>query len=533
MPEIRINSISGGIAKSINEAGEKQYSDAVAIVPSWPAANSGNLNLFSPSEAIRPVGYSKFSVSVLNGNPYHILTNPKNTRVYSYLSTGRVISYNSVLADETSMSDLSTSVGNGAVYYNNYLYFMRDTDIDSYGPLSGGTAAFTTGVWTGAALGTQVALSDNATTYPSVRGAGTHPNHNGHVHTDGILYVCDFDKTTSTTAYRNHGLIHSIKTKFGTYEGDTNDGSGYASLVLPLDYRPIALESYGTFLAVLCNRVAGSKVLNQGFPALFFWDPTGPDPDAEAIVPLPVQYVTAIKNVNNRLYLFGGPEPSSNLGFVLFRYEEGGGVTEIHRFYDGCSPLQGAVDVMGEELVFGSVKSDNLPSAGAWSYNTRTGAIHHIASSTASTTSTDGIVTALRFAEMGSLGRPRMVLGWRDSSSYGLDKFATGATLSSYWLSARYNIGRPFKITKIIFNLNQAVASSMSIQPSIYYNSFISSKSLTLIDSTNYANGERQIIQYPNVVGKKDFMLKLEFTGSVLLTLEMPIIIEYELLDAT
>ena len=61
---------------------------------------------------------------------------------------------------------------------------------------------------------------------------------------------------------------------------------------------------------------------------------------------------------------------------------------------------------------------------------------------------------------------------------------------------------------------------------------FSKSKTLKIINNTNYPNKTRIVLDVPEgAEGETNFWLELKWTGSVLLTVELPIIIEGETYD--
>src|SRR3990167_8667081 len=209
-----INNIWGGVSPSQYFGREGNYLAGIGIDPDLPQSDA--VGSRQTSGLLRPSGYASFDSGNVNANPFWIMTSPKTALVYTYLDNGRLISYNSSLAiaSETLIGTPTSGAGNGATYYNNGLYLATPTDISYYFPLND-TATLYNSRWTGAALGTQTALTN--TTYPSIRGYGVMPNHPMHVHTDNKLYFGDF--------LNGVGYIHYIKTSSTIKEGDTNNGS--------------------------------------------------------------------------------------------------------------------------------------------------------------------------------------------------------------------------------------------------------------------------------------------------------------------
>lgn len=531
---ITISNIFGGKSPSQYFQAEGQYSHSVGIDPDLPISDA--VGDRETSGMLRPSGYASFDGANVNANPYWILTSPKTALVYVILNNGRLISYNSSLASETLIGTATSSSGNGAVYYNNYIYIGTNTNISRYGPLSG-TAALTDSVWTGTTLGSQTALVN--TTYPSIRGSGTLPNHVMHVHTDNKLYVCDYDSTSSTASQRGHGLIHYVRTTFSTTEGTGNDGSTYNALDLPLGYMPTCLESYGNFLVIGAIPDGSNTTLTQGKATLFFWDTVSSS--FLQVLYLPDPLITAMKNVNGRLYIFTGAVSNGtdvSNGYRVSVYIGGNRVEQVHYSNTGSPPLAGAVESFGDRVVWGTFEQMPTTTAASPNYyaagfaygskdNRFPAGIHGIINSTASAGAADGLVTAIKNVQQASFSYPRFVVGWRDATNFGLDSQSTTYG-TSIWRSPLYRIGKPFTITTIRFSLGTAVAANHTITPTVYLDNFSSSSTsnLAVVNNTNYASSERFIEFRPTISARNNFVLEFSWTGTALLPILLPIEIE-------
>jgi len=519
---ITIDSVFGGLATTQYAAAKGQYLNGIAIDPDFPISDSSGD--FRVSGAIRPTAYEDFSGANIADNPYWIITNPKDANVYTYLRDGKFVSYNSSLGSETLVGTAASSSGNGMAYYNNYIYLFRNTDVDRYGPLDG-TPALGTSVWTGATLGSQTALTN--TTYPSHRGTGTLPNHAPHVHTDNKLYFLDYKD--------GQGLVHYIKTTKTTDEGDTNDGSAYNALDLPFGYLPVDIESYGTDLVIAAIQTTDGT-LRQGKAALFFWDTIASSFYRQ--VELPDTYVTALKMANGFLYIWSGSLDDN--GYRLSVYAGSQRVSPVFLSSVGASPLQGAVEALGDRLYWGSVQQVQTTTPGLPDYYSvvmaygsqdprLTKGFHAVALSTAAASSTDGFITAIALAEQSRFGKAKLLIGWRDAGDYGIDKQSTTYG-KSIWRSPLVNIGRKFRIADIRFALPAAIAANMTITPKLFLDDFSVSttQGMPVVNSTNYTNGERHVEYRPNVNGDHNFCLELAWSGTALLPVLLPITIDIE-----
>lgn len=516
---IKINSILYGHSPSPYLTPSGGFNSSIAIDPDFALDDSGN-NSLKASGVLRPVAYESFDGAEVNTNSIAIITNPKDAKVYVVLSNGKLLSYSSSLGSETSIGTVTGSAANGAVYYNNYIYIFTGTDVSRYGPLNN-SPTLTNTVWTGATLGTQTALTN--TTYPSIRGSGTFPNHWAWVHPNNILYFCDFKN--------GQGLIHAIKTSKTTDEGDTNNGSQYNALDLPFGYMPMSLSNFGNDLAILAIQTSNTS-LDQGKAALFLWD-TFSDTFFEQ-VPLSDGIATALINANGSLYFFAG-KISATGGHTLYKYLGGKQYDSVVVVPEGHPPMQGAVDSIGNRIVWGSFVTYPNNSACVWAYGSKDGelpmGLQNIATSKASASSTDGLITCLKQVEQNNIALTKLVLGWRDASNFGLDKLST-TYQTHYWRSQLFNLNQPFKITRIKLSFGKAIATNMTLVPTLYFDDLSRSVALTTINNTNFANSERRVVldvsTVGNVQGINNFLLELKWSGTAHLPVLLPITIEWD-----
>jgi hypothetical protein len=525
---IVIGSIFGGESPSQNYFQEGQYLQGVGIDPELPLTDA--VGDRRSAGAIRPTAYSEFSTSAIDANPYWLLTTPKNALLYAYMNNGKVYSYDTSFASETSVGTPTSGAGNGSAYYNNYLYFATPTNIARYGPLNN-SPALTQTVWTGATLGTQVALTN--TTYPAIRGSGLLPNHPMHVHSNNRLYFGDF--------INGQGIIHAIKTTKVTDEGDTDDGSAYNVLDLPFGYMPTDIESYGTDLVISAIQTTNAT-FNQGKAALFFWDTISDSFYNQ--VPLPDSLVTALLNNNGALLVFSGPMSTGtdvSNGYRVSQYLGGQSIQTLYYSEIGTPPLAGAVDAIGDRVLWGTFTHLQTTTAASPEYFAVVmsigaknpavgGGVHCIAKASAAATAADGFVTAVKNVQQSSLSFPKVVMGWRDSGGYGLDKQTTTYT-TSIFRTRNFVMGRPGIVKEIRFNVSPAIAANMTITPKLFLDDFTSSSTegLTVVNATNYASSEKTIKYRPDTNFDNNFVLELRFSGTALVDVKLPITFVVEL----
>lgn len=520
MAQVSITGITGGRASSPYLYSNGQFLNSVGIDPDF--ALTDGTNDYLASGILRPTSYSAFGGANIVATPKWIVTNPKNNKIYTLLDDGKFVSYDSDYTNETLIATASTCTANGLAYYNNYIYVFRNTDVDRYGPLDG-TPSYTTGVWTGATLGSQTALQN--TTYPTMRNSVTMPNHVAFVHSDGALYFADF--------VNGQGVLHKIKTTKTTDEGDTDNGSSYNVLDLPFGQFPTAISSIGTSVAIGAMQTTDSSI-NQGRANLYLWDALSDSFYAD--VPLPDPVVSALMNSNGYLYIFSG-----NLGDNGHRISYYAGSQTVKTLVfssDGHPPMAGAVEAIGDKILWGTinrVQTTSSPNyyAVVMSLNSKDprlpSGIQCPVKASCTATSANGIVSAVKAVSQTSFARPEVILGWRSGSSYDLDKISTTYG-TSVFQTPIVNVGRQFIIKRIRINLAESVSANMTITPTVFLDDLTESTTtgMRVINSTNYPNSERFVEWKCDINGDRNFFLQLEWSGTALLPVLLPIDIEVE-----
>ena len=509
--EITIDNIFGGISSTEFFGSSGQYLSAIAVDPDMPK-NDSSLRI---SGIIRPTAMAKFSASSITGTPLWMITNPKDANCYVYTAAGKVHSVASGLTMNSDLTDPTSGAGNGAEYYDNYIYLATPTNISRYGPLNG-SAAMNQAYW-GTTLGKTALVN---TTYPTINGV-VMPNHPMYrMEAADKLFIADV-----TTA--NRGAIHFIRTSKASVEGDTDNGSTHGSLLLPTGYFPSAICSLDNRLVVGAFEGTG-VVTNQQRAKIFFWDTTSDTYQNIVGIEFPDQFITAIKNVNGVLYVFSGNAAG---GFRVSRYAGGYSFDEVAYHEEGFSPFQGNVDSSMGRVIYGGTVTDPETAPVVWaigSKNQKLGSGRHCILKGSESA---GAITALKFYEQANNAILRPILGWKNSSTYGLDKIST--TYGTWvWRSPVYRLGQKVSINKVIVPLAQAVAANMTIVPKLYKDSASDSLALTTINSTNYPNSERRVVLYPTFEAQSDFFLELRGTGTALLAPMLPIKISGDYLDS-
>lgn len=523
--KLSIDSIVDGIAPSFHEQGQNQYLGGVGIDPEG-IINAGVV----PGMALVPTQVTKFSGGKISGAPMWIMGNGKDNLLYTYCSDGTVLSYTSAFGSETVVSStIPGGKGNGAAYYNNYLYFTTSADVSRYGPLDG-VPSFTNSVWTGSTLSSQIALSSGKqATYPGPGGNGipTYPNHVMHSHVDGSLYFCDISAN-------GQGLIHKIKTKKGTVaQGDSEGGSKYGALSLPQGYYPTAIASYGNDLAILClpeGNYTNTQSYKTGGSALFIWDTFSPTFYRQIDIPDPV--ATAVINQNGVLKIFSGLTGS----YVrLSEYVGSYSLNPIDFINEGSPPFAGAVDSFANMTAWGANGSNPATYSGVMTRGYRNPNIsptaRNVITRVTDSNNGGGVVTALLFADnSNAINAKYPITGWATNTpSYGIDSYGGTPTLNSSIKTKVFNVGQEFEILHIRIPLATPLVAGSAITMTIVTDDGQTTNSINQINLTNYpANpANPQLIDIKQVVkGYHNFYFQFTWGSTSPTPIVLPITIK-------
>lgn len=515
--DLEIKNVLGGWSATNYAVGDGSFNSSLGIDPDFPVGTDTKT-----SGILVPVRYEKFSGAEFTGYPKWIMTNNKTTNTIIYTSDGKIHSFDNTLTmratDEASTAlpiTVTGGAGNGGWFYNNFYYLAEATDVSQYGGMDqGASIAKTENVWTGAKFG-KSALTN--TTYPSIRGTPI-PNHPGHVHGDNSAYFGD--------VVAGQGVIHRMNTKKTTIEGDTNGTtvpSAFNALDLPFGYYPTDIESYGTDVVIAAIQTTDSTI-NQGKAALFFWDPTNTDSFYRQLN-LPDPLVTALLNVNGVLHCWSG---NSQNGVRLSKYIGGETISEVTYQEEGAPPFAGAVDAIGSRLVWAAYTTYPASSASVFAYGSKREdlpkGLNNIVRSTS--TGANQNVTSLRFVQQADNLKPRLVIGWGDDSSFGLDKLSSTATHNSLWRSEVFNVNRRFVIKKLAIPLAGAVDANTSITVKIYLDDASNSLTLSTIDNTNYPSKRKIMYKAPELMmatGENNFFIEIKWEGTTNMPILLPI----------
>jgi len=508
-----INTVLPGWGTSEYFYKQGQFLNSLGIDPEMPATTSST----KPSGLIRPTAMEKFSASEITGVPMWMETNNKNTNTYVYASDGKVHVVDEDLAMDTPVTTITSSSGNGLVYYNNYLYLAKDADVARYGPLSN-SPSVVQNFWTSTLSLTPLQNK----TYPVIKGVEM-PNHSMFVHPkNNRLYFCDVDAN-------NIGIVSMIKTKKSTYEGEIDDTvvpSAYKVLDFYYNLYPTTLCNLGTELVV--GLINGTNTdIKQGNAQVAFWSTLASDTLYNRIVTLPDPLITALKNVNGVLYAFTG---NASGGMRLSRYIGGETFEELYYSDDQAPPLAGAVDYMINRIVWGASTTTPATSACVMAIGSRIRdlgmGVQNILKSTSG--GTTPLVTALKYVTLGANAQP--IIGWSDGTGKGLDKVST-AYKTNIWRSQVFSLGRNGQIKRIRIPFAQEIAANMTLTVKLYLDDGSSNTTVKVISNTTHS-GKRDVVLYPNGVNfKNNFYLELTWSGSALLTVATPITLDVNYSD--
>lgn len=523
---IRIDSILGGTSPTTHYGSSNQFRASLGIDPAQPIDDADSATSSIAAGLLRPAACSAISTTVVTSAPLWIKANPKTAFAYVLDANGSAYTINASFDTITAISDageLSNGTGNGCEYYDNYMYFAKDTTIARLGPLSG-TTTLNGNYWVGTLALT--ALED--TTYPtSYKNGIQYPNHVMKRHSDGKLYIAD--------VVGNTGTLHFIQTSKTTVEGDTNNGSDYDKVNVGYGLWPTAMESYGEELVIAFYEGSNAS-LKQPRAKVAFWDTTSTNVNKMIWVEFPDQIITALKNVNGVLFAVSGN--INTKGFRVTRFLGGYTFEEVWYSETGEPCMPDAVDGILNQFLIGNYTTVPESAGCVYSYGLQKGALGQGFFNTmrASGSGSSTTVTATLIADNNELAFFGPIIGWTQAGDgstgvqHGFDRQATTySNAPSMWWSSVYRIGARFKITRVRIPLSQAVASGMTIIPKIYIDDAIASSTLTTIDYTNYPGVRFVTIRPDGLVGQNNFWLELKWAGDSLLTVGLPIEIDFEI----
>lgn len=478
MIALQIKTILPGISSSDNIRKSGEFGASLGIDPILPSEDGG----IRPSGLIRPVQYAKFSGSNIDATPLFIITNPKTAIIYVILTNGKIVSYNSSLANETLVGTLTGGTAHGAEYYDNALYLARGADIARLYPLNG-SATLTQDYWTSTL--SLAALTSAA--YPSINGI-TIPNHFMWRHTDGVLYICNVLSS-------NKGSLNKIKTKKTTVEGDTNNGSEADTLDFDYGWWPVVGCSFGTYVLMAFIEGTDTSILQK--PArLALWDTVS---DSFEDVTIDKNFkepiISALQPLDDGSIMIFSGKGGTIKGCRVDRFYSLNSVQHIGYFPDLYPPLSGAVDFYAGRTVFGSGCSIPASAGCVMGVGSPLPEIpcgtHNIVKSILLGSSP--IVSALKYVQQDNIDSG-IIIGAKDASSYQMEKkidsINTSLVIKAYFDNASSNI-------------TLATINNISIR---------------------WASKRKINIKSRNLIGRKDFYLQFEWQNGCIYRTEKEIV---------
>src|SRR3990167_5167956 len=130
--QIKIESILGGMAPTTHFASSDQFRASLGIDPAQPQRDSAGATTTIASGLIWPGASQKFSGTTFASAPLWLRTNPKDALVYVLDANGSAYTVNAAFDTVTALADggtLSSGLGNGCEYYDNYIYFFKNTGV--------------------------------------------------------------------------------------------------------------------------------------------------------------------------------------------------------------------------------------------------------------------------------------------------------------------------------------------------------------------------------------------------------------------
>lgn len=561
--EIRIESILGGISDYENFGGADQFSFSSGIDPDNLALLDHSLSSNNPTKSsgyLNPVVF--YSHATTSAFPMWLVTTPKNNEIYIYDAGGAIYSTTVVNEWATTITTLSSSVGGGSAYYDNYVYFSTNSTVARFGPLNQDSPAINADYW-GNSLG-KTSLS--ATVYPTFvvetpltpGSSYYYPNHIMHRHSNGKLYFTD--------VVGNQGVLHCISTKKTTVEGDTDDGSTYNAIDFPPGMWPTAMANYGSDLAVALYE--GNTTQNtQQRAKVAFWDTTNPDNYYQITsTEFPDTFISAMINSNGVLYVFSGPNPKkyyddiqaeeNNIRSLYTRVSRfvGGYTFEQIAFIQNClPPTQAGADAMLNKILFAGLlpavtfyTPSTYGNAGGggtiFSIGSNLSGISKVLNSITPAYEVSDEITAISAVKLVSDGYINEGLFFTPKVSFNgiyyiCKTSSNGSPIGNpSWKSQIYRIGKPFKITKI--TLNTTNGDAQMIYVNIFCDDSKTHYTQTTFGKGSQANDSHIPVRFENATGTNNFYILLtwdpssaEISSYTPSSITLPIIIEYELLD--
>lgn len=339
----------------------------------------------------------------------------------------------------TVAGETAGGAGQGMMIWKDYLFVARATALDVYGPLSGGAA------WSNS----WKTIDSDTLWHPMIVSFNDNKLYGG-----AGRYIFSLDEVSGQTFAPGNSATY-------TYTQQALD--------LPPNYRIKCLAELGNNLMI--GTWMGTNVYDLKVADVFSWDRSAISFGAP--MNLPENGVHAMLNHNSTLYILagiGGRVYSSNGVQATVIAQIPSSVANIEGgLYLETYP--GALIVYKGRIFFGlSVGGTaNIAGMGVWSLlQTSKGNI--LVNEHTISTGNDGSSTVVKIGALLDISRDTLLVGWRDASTYGIDKTTNTLRTTSYggyWESAFYNVGTPLvkrAFTQAEFLLAQALTTGQGVR---------------------------------------------------------------------
>jgi len=459
-----------------------------------------NLDIFSTPGVVKlNNALEKESGTTIEGQPLWLVkSNASPAKIYC-LDAGGVVYASADSGDSWAKVTGNTAggAGQGLAVWKDYLFVAYGNGIDVYGPISG------TPSWSKAWL----ALTSDSAFQPMLVSAL-----DGNLYVGNGRYVAKIQENTGQNFAPGTGATYTATA---------------ASLTLPEDYRVKCLAEQGNNLMI--GTWQGTNVYDVKKADIFPWD------CSSTTYGQPIQIaecgVHGLLTINSTLYILAGVE-----GMV---YKSNGvqawPIAQIPQSIADISGgkylewYPGAICNYKNRLTFGVGEGGSAKTVGGMGVysvmeTTRGSILNH--EHTISTGS-DGSSSIVKVSALCPVTRDQITVGWKDDTTYGIDRTNTAAYTTSYrgyFITPLYRIGRnknPKKMSDIEFQLVKKLATNEGIK--VEYRNNLTDSFTTLGTFPYSTYSVKFIISYlldlinlgPSGIPSSEFLqLKVSLTGT-------------------
>lgn len=381
----------------------------------------------------------KQSASVVTAQVKWLVKNPASpANLYALDSNGVVYNSSDSGVNWASLSDRAGN-GQGLAVWKDYLIVATGANLDTYGPLSGSPAWSTN--WQ--------ALSANDGDWEPILVSKL----------DGGLYIGNGRYITT--------IAENVGQNFAPGTGATFTYTS-AHLTLPEDYRVKCLAEQGNNLMI--GTWMGSSIYDNKIADIFIWD--GSATSYSDIIQIAENGVNAMLNIGGNLYIWAGIEGNIYKSNGVQAWAIAQIPKSVAPTYGGkyLEPYPGGV-MNFKGRPFFAVNSQSTDGMGVYSImETSSGTILNC-EHTISTGTTGGTNPLIIGALLG-VTRDIFVCGWRDNTTYGIDRlsatsYAYTTDYSGFFDSPIYTVGTYLdkeKYNSMEFQLAQELAAGEGIR---------------------------------------------------------------------